>query len=858
MDLKKRAGLALALAAIFTTGWATVALADNVTSGDALTEAPPSDDPLVVTGGDDAPVLNLGGIDAEVETIIVDDPTTAGAPVELTLSSTSGGTLTLDASGNGELIQTKSGKPVDTVVAQVPVKVQGGEGKISKTLQLDTGATLDVEDGKLTVAKLNVKAAGNDIKIAGSTKDKTASLAVDDITIDSGTNVTITVGGTGGGILSAVRAALQGSMIFADPAFVAGEGPGSSVAISSFGTATSKSTAIDGVLVAGQNSTVTIGDTKTDLVDKAINDIGVKNWSAAGYSAAMAFVGPQTLDDTLGALYVNGTLTGATIGALATTPNTITFDNNSLAVFDLTDVGLVGGKDLGALSSVATGTTTSITTDSVDIGSAASDGTNNAGVYFHNAHVTGTAAGDGYIILDDVTTLNVGGTKVTAATDITGQDHWNNGNLHFSSKLLTGQWTLSGTDLVLQVTRDNSVAVRGLFPELSSGLAGMVDSLYSSATAGQQNDTYYDNGNTYNANTAGIAFVSRATDNEFIGETNPTEAAKILEGAAQIAVAAGVPALTNNVIAKVSGLVVDHNNLLNDTQPAYGNEPGAFGLWLNPFYGYSDVDGLESGRFENGYEINYGGAAFGLDYNVNEAFRLGLALNAGGGDSESQGDFNKTENDFDFFGVSLYGSYSNGAFGLTGDLGYTTVDNEVEQSVPAAMLMPGKLHSDMDSDALTVGLTGRYRFAAGENLNVTPHLGLRYTKVSTDDAEVKLSNDLKVFEVKTDDQNLFQIPLGVEFSSDIVTEGGWTVTPSADLGVLFSLGDTDVDSRARIWNTPFSGRTNSDTMDSTAFMGSLGVKAKADNGLSLGLDYGILASGDQTDHQFSGMLRFEF
>ncbi len=407
-------------------------------------------------------------------------------------------------------------------------------------------------------------------------------------------------------------------------------------------------------------------------------------------------------------------------------------------------------------------------------------------------------------------------------------------------------------DLVLNVARDASVSVQSVYPALSSGMAGMVDSLY---TAGA-NTSYFGNASGETDN-AGIVFVSRATDNDFLGESNPVEAAKVLEGAAQIAVAAGVPALTNNVLTKVSSLIVDHNNLLNATQPAYGNEPGSFGLWVNPFYGYSDVDGMDAGKFENGYEINYGGAAFGVDYNLSEAFRLGLALNMGGGDSESQGDFNTTENDFDFFGVSLYGSYSNGAFGLTGDVGFTGVDNEIDQRVPAALGM-GNLKTNVDSDAFTVGLTGQYRFAAGDNLNITPHLGLRYTKISTDDSSVKLANGGRVFDVATEDQNLFQIPLGVEFSSNIVTDGGWTVTPSADLGVLFTAGDTDVESRATIYNTGITGRTSSEAVDSAAFMGSLGIKAAADNGLSLGLDYNLLASGNQTDHQFSGMLRFEF
>ncbi len=239
-----------------------------------------------------------------------------------------------------------------------------------------------------------------------------------------------------------------------------------------------------------------------------------------------------------------------------------------------------------------------------------------------------------------------------------------------------------------------------------------------------------------------------------------------MESAARIASVAGVPALTNNLGNQVSNLVVAHNSLANYSAPAFGDDPGQFGLWLTPFYGQSDVDGLKAGSLDNGYEMNYGGAALGLDYNISENFRLGLALNAGGGDTESQGDFNKTENDFDFWGLSLYASYANGVFGLTGDVGYTSLDNEITQNLPASV-GGGRLRADGGADLFTVDLTGEYRIAGGGALEVAPHLGLRYTQTSTDDAKVKLSNGGNILDVATDDQNLFQIPLGVKFSAGI-------------------------------------------------------------------------------------------
>jgi hypothetical protein len=497
-------------------------------------------------------------------------------------------------------------------------------------------------------------------------------------------------------------------------------------------------------------------------------------------------------------------------------------------------------------------------------------GTSDSSVlYLDNAQ-----AGEAYTIFTNVTAgqLNINSTSLVAGDGVGNTDaytkmgdQWVDENLISSNGLLTGKWSVvdhdgvgvgTGIDLVLTMER-NGTAVRDVFTSMSNGMASLVDELYTLGENANALDNVDANGYTTNA---GIAFVSRVTSGTYMPDRR--EAAATLEGAAQIAVAGGVPYITSNVISKVSNLIIDHNDLLNATQPAYGNEPGQFGLWVTPFYSMGDVDGMDAGRFENGFDINYGGAAFGMDYNITESFRLGLALNLGSGDTdtdESGSDFNQTENDFDFFGGTLYGSYTNGAFGLTGDLGYTSVDNDIEQRVPASLGLGSRLHSDVDSDAFTVGLTGKYRFAAGENLNIAPHLGLRYTKIGIDNTTVRMNGNGRVFDADTEDMNLFQIPLGVEFTGNIVTDGGWTLTPKADLGVLFTTGDTDVDTHARIAGTSINtGTMNADVIDSAAFTGTLGIKAANDSGMSLGLDYGILASGNQTDHQFTGMLRFEF
>jgi hypothetical protein len=563
-------------------------------------------------------------------------------------------------------------------------------------------------------------------------------------------------------------------------------GGASVVALAGF----SNTNTLDGYLVGGQNSMTTVGTVDENWLKDIITDINSRedapNWNKAGMNAAFGVFAPISVGD--GTVFSGGIVVDPTInqasyaaqkpafgagGASELSPGFLAFANNSLLAINLT------GLDEGDSVFSANGTAGLVlqlggeysSDDDVQTPITAT-GSSRATLYLANAK-----AGTTYTLFEGITALNVDDNaaglndlvngsnevKINDASDSLNE-HWTNENLIFSSELLgledgdDDMWLEGdGTNMDFKIRVARVKSAGEIYPLLSNGMVSMVNSFYDEGV----NNVYYDAAtgqDTYTSEQAGIAFVSRLTDNDFV--PNHTEAAVVLESAAQIAVAAGVPALTNNVVTKISTLVVDHVNLLNETQPAYGNEPGAFGLWVNPFYGMSDVDGMDAGNFETGYELNYGGAAFGFDYNLTEAFRLGLALNVGGGDSESDGDLSDTQNDFDFFGASLYGSYSNGAFGLTADLGYTAVDNDIEQDLLAVGLgMGNSLESQVDSYAFTIGLTGQYRFTTASDLNITPHLGVRYTKISTDDANIELANGNRVFDVETDDQNLFQNPV---------------------------------------------------------------------------------------------------
>lgn len=70
----------------------------------------------------------------------------------------------------------------------------------------------------------------------------------------------------------------------------------------------------------------------------------------------------------------------------------------------------------------------------------------------------------------------------------------------------------------------------------------------------------------------------------------------------------------------------------------------------------------------------------------------------------------------------------------------------------------------------------------------------------------------------------------------VATEGGWSVRPVADLGVVFPLGDTEVEGRAIALSA--RGLVKADIVNKAAFKGALSLRAASGKAFSLALGYG--------------------
>lgn len=224
-----------------------------------------------------------------------------------------------------------------------------------------------------------------------------------------------------------------------------------------------------------------------------------------------------------------------------------------------------------------------------------------------------------------------------------------------------------------------------------------------------------------------------------------------------------------------------------------------YGAWADVYYTSNEAKTLYG---SSGYETDIYGGVFGFDATFSCGATAGIAVTVGTGDTDTVGEL-RSNLDTDFYGVALYTSKDFGGLDAKLDVGYMKFDNSFSGLGDAG-----------DVDAWTVGLRGDFKAYQGEVMNITPHVGVRYSH---------FESDAVAFNDKTT-LNVFETPVGVAFNGNFET-AGWKIVPTLDFSIVPQLGDKDVDT--------FAG--NVDVIDNL-YNTTLGVAATYQN-LTFGLDY---------------------
>ena len=328
---------------------------------------------------------------------------------------------------------------------------------------------------------------------------------------------------------------------------------------------------------------------------------------------------------------------------------------------------------------------------------------------------------------------------------------------------------------------------------------------------------------------------------------------KSIEGTANLALYGGVVQGTSLAQQAANDAVVERMNRSNPNGSlVFANNAQGGGLWLSPVYKSHESDSFDADGVDYGVDGDLTGLVLGADSTSESGVRVGGYFNFGSASFDGQGVGDQVSNDADYFGFGLYAGMTAGQFRLLADAGFTQVSNDIEQNTDSSKY--SKVTADVDSTAVTLGLRGEYKLNVA-TMDVTPHLGVRYTRLAIDSYDAKVNG--KVLATSDfDTMQMFSIPFGVTVSKDIAA-GAWTIKPVFDLTLTANAGDTD----AKL-NTTFIGANavdlTSEAFDSFTYGATFGLDAKYGESFSIGLNTNYTGSSNADEFGVMGNARYMF
>lgn len=293
-----------------------------------------------------------------------------------------------------------------------------------------------------------------------------------------------------------------------------------------------------------------------------------------------------------------------------------------------------------------------------------------------------------------------------------------------------------------------------------------------------------------------------------------------LEHAAAIAEMAGVTHGTYGFAQDFSGMIANHKG--------EGN-----GIWANYLRQDKKVDGFQVAGRKAKYDVKYNGFLIGSDLISDENSRTGIAFAyADGSHTEKDGVIGT--NDTKYYGGDVYHHFTAGGIQYKADIGFIKSDNDLEQTQ-----LGTTIKGSVDGNAFFAGIRAEKEIALGAS-SLTPYAGLRYYRIHTGDFTDSLG-----MKHETENANLWNLPVGVEFRHE-VKNGNWSLTPVAEIGYNFAMGDKDTKETVSLGN---AADTFSFDIGESAFLARLGVEAE-NSTWTLGGGYRYQKGSDTQSNQW--------
>lgn len=246
-------------------------------------------------------------------------------------------------------------------------------------------------------------------------------------------------------------------------------------------------------------------------------------------------------------------------------------------------------------------------------------------------------------------------------------------------------------------------------------------------------------------------------------------------------------------------------------------------LWAQVTGGKTKLKGISTGAQGLHVDTDAYGLVIGGDTVLN-GYTVGAAFTAGKGDSENKAV--GVKDDFDFYGLSLYGKTAVGGVDLVADASMTFLKSDLTMGGVA------DVNTDTDTTVYSMGVQAKKSFDLG--VDVTPYVGLDLYHLRVDGYSNGHGAD-----VEDANATALEIPVGATVSKSFDTASGFKLNPVFHFAIVRTVGDRDIDSKIR-----FAGAQstyNFTFADDVKVRTGLGLAAEKDYfrfGFNAGYDWG--------------------
>ena len=710
--------------------------------------------------------------------------------------------VTSNTGGNNSTLTLVGDSKADTGVIDKDGKALATKAEVDANNTLNMGLTGNTRDQGLTLTEADVTGTLN---ANGGVTGTTSEYAINALTMNANSKVNVL-----NSTMQIGKFTATGGTMFVDPAYVKID----SVA-GDFGTH----------LLVGSGSTVNIGGMPEADMRQAMEKAGMSvgpNFTV-GANQSVLVLGQGITLGAAGKIVVDADVTDT--GSISSLPAGTTV---AAAHFGKDSLLVVNGTNIN-------GNTAALTLNAPSTAFTVQNGA--------KLLISGAQNGKTYKVIangDESNAFNGLGYGDSAA------DGWKGGNLMASSDMVT---LTSGDGMTFTAGVKDA---KNVFPDLSEGMTNAVNKLYR------------DSLNNVDSDQMGVRFLSRATDNRFLG-MDKKAAAESIESAARIAFAGAAPQMTRMASDAGTNAVVNRLGFANPADGAQAmdaegkivdrNTTG-FALWIAPLWQSQHGWGLDAGNMDYGFNGNLGGVSLGADYTFENAIRAGITFNIGGGYAESSGgDLSSTENRMNFWGLGAYAGWNYENFGVMADVSYTSTWNQLKQDLDSRLGMGNKLEADVQASAISAGLRAEYLLQTSA-MDIIPHIGVRYMSLNTWGYDVDTHGGT-VLEGDSLHQDIWTFPIGVTFSKDFALDSGWNFKPSLDFSVIPAAGDIKAKHDVHFTGLPGTYEVETQMMDYLTWQGGVGLELANDN-MSIGVNYTLQAGQHTTGHGVFGSFRYEF